>query len=738
MRFLVLLGIPAVGWLVPVQDRQPGLVAEFKDGRRHVVSIVPTPNFTLAADQSIHPQVRPAFSAVFTGTLRILRAGTFTLSGQAKIFLDDREIQGKLVPLAAGERKLRIEYVRPEGEARLQIVWSSDSFKTEPIPASAFGHRERPKEFDASQKIERGRDLVERRQCAACHTDDALAKRSTPLPSLANASWIYAFLDKHYAKPDDRADLAAFLGAPETQEVPADEERIRQGKELYESIGCQACHGELEGLGSKTTAGRLSKFLAETHSPPIPLARDEALALAEHLVQSKTRIPEARVGDAKKGQKIFESGSCSVCHGTATADAPSFGKLTWSKDCAHHRFSEDEKDELRAFQNSRDVSAAPVHAFYRSVKTLQCTACHEFHGPASATLADPPPSLSDAGNKLRESWVDAVLTKKKRIRPWMALRMPNFSEADVKPLVQGFARAAGAPLGDGEPPARPTPEQLKGGIQLIGKGDHGLSCITCHDFAGNRSLGTRGPDMTQMAERLRPDWFRRWMREPSRIQPGTTMPQFFGSLPEAEVENKLDLLWACLSAGRNMPTPVGLTEAQTFHLLAKDEPVLIRTFMPGSSPRSIAVGFPSLQSYCFDAGACRLRYAWYGDFLDVTPVWAGRGGEPARLLGKKYYTAPKSFPLRVGDPEREPKVKFLGYDLVDKIPVFRYQVDGVSIRQKITPVEKGLGLVMTFECGEGELWYVSEEEEGVRITPPGKFKVTDRKFTVTIQVDESK
>ena len=35
-----------------------------------------------------------------------------------------------------------------------------------------------------------------------------------------------------------------------------------------------------------------------------------------------------------------------------------------------------------------------------------------------------------------------------------------------------------------------------------------------------------------------------------------------------------------------------------------------RAFMPDSGPASIAVTLPGEQSYCWDAGACRFRYAW--------------------------------------------------------------------------------------------------------------------------------
>ena len=38
--------------------------------------------------------------------------------------------------------------------------------------------------------------------------------------------------------------------------------------------------------------------------------------------------------------------------------------------------------------------------------------------------------------------------------------------------------------------------------------------------------------------------------------------------------------------------------------------------MPGAGPAAIAVSLPNDLSYCWDAGSCRLRYAWQGEFLD--------------------------------------------------------------------------------------------------------------------------
>jgi hypothetical protein len=193
-----------------------------------------------------------------------------------------------------------------------------------------------------------------------------------------------------------------------------------------------------------------------------------------------------------------------------------------------------------------------------------------------------------------------------------------------------------------------------------------------------------------------------------------------------------------------MPTPAGLSEsAQAYLLLVKDEPIVFRTFIQDSSPRSIAVGFPGLNSFVFDAQLCRLRYAWSGDFLDVKPVWSDRGGSAARILGAKYYTAPNVFPLRIGDPDSEPKVEFKGYNLLNKFPQFHYRVDGVPVREWITPWTNQLGIRRTFRIQNPgkDVWFIAPKPDEGRLAYPngdpieGKIRLPQRDaiaFDVTV------
>ena len=107
--------------------------------------------------------------------------------------------------------------------------------------------------------------------------------------------------------------------------------------------------------------------------------------------------------------------------------------------------------------------------------------------------------------------------------------------------------------------------------------------------------------------------------------------------------------------------------------------------MPNAGPASIAVMLPGNQSYCWDTGACRFRYAWSGGGIKSS-MPATNGKEPETLVGTIYYSENIVFPLRIGDnTEARPKTAFLGYR-IDKSgsPELEYTVDGVNVRESVS------------------------------------------------------
>jgi mono/diheme cytochrome c family protein len=751
-----------------------GLVATASDGEREVLFVTPTPNFTLNERQSIHPQLKPEFRLQWNGFLNLVRAGKYTFSGAPKIFINSEEVQGRATEFPTGELPLRIAFERKDGEpARLQLQWQSEFFELEPVPAAVLGHRQPPAALARHAARDRGRDLVEELNCAACHTSGSLLN-GRPGPDLSgigsrtSADWIFHWLGnpQHFRAgtpmpatlitSQERADVAAFLSRlkdaeSETGQAVPVPEQIEKGRKLFNGIGCAACHdpdqSPLRWLGSKYEIPSLARFLMNPLSvdpsgrmPHMNLTWDEAEPIAAHLVQS--RNPEfetkAPAGDPARGREIVSTSGCVNCHSItergrkieSRLSAAPFVQLKPGRGCLadtpsgfapHYAWADEDRQSVEAFLERPDRSEAPVQDFHRMIKQFNCAACHDRNGPATFVFEDhqAPPPLTDAGNKLRASWLAEVLLREKRIRPWMNLRMPHYGREQMAPLVDLFAAQAGAELGEGKTVPPPTPPQLAQGVQLLGRGE-GLACINCHDYAGHKSLGDlRGPDLVEMDARIRADWMRRWLLEPSRIQPGTAMPAFFSQMPREQADSMIEPLIHALAAREKLPQPAGFVEvAQGYVLSPKHEAILLRTFIPGSSHRSIAVGLPGGQSYVFDALTSRFRYAWAGGFLDAQPAWGGRGGAPAVILGEKYYTAPDTFPIRIGDPAREPKVQFRGYELAEeKTPRFFYDVDGVAVSELITAAREGDGLVRSFELGpvKQDVWFLAGESESVSI-----------------------
>src|SRR5579883_2801826 len=149
-------------------------------------------------------------------------------------------------------------------------------------------------------------------------------------------------------------------------------------------------------------------------------------------------------------------------------------------------------------------------------------------------------------------------------------------------------------------------------------------------------------------------------------------------------------------------------------LTVGERPRISRTFLPDCGPAAIAVGMPGGQSFVFDAGACQLRYAWKGGFVDNTDQWDGKGDLWAKVVGRIYYRAPAGHWLRFGSGAREPDVRWRGYRLADGFPEFHYFLEGVEVWESERPLEGGSGLRITFEIPHppGPVFFVTDPSGG--------------------------
>ena len=200
-----------------------------------------------------------------------------------------------------------------------------------------------------------------------------------------------------------------------------------------------------------------------------------------------------------------------------------------------------------------------------------------------------------------------------------------------------------------------------------------------------------------------------------------------------------------LAKDQNIPELArqGKKAQKQFHAWGHKRPLIYRIFMPDASPAAIAVGLEHGQNYCWDAGQCRLRYAWYGGFVDPWPVWKGNGNGLARVLGTRYWEAKSALPLQIG--EVESVASFKGYRKVNGHPEFHYEVNGVDIYELIEPLHTGLGIRRSFRIpnNTGLVRLAVDSTDGVVATySAGKLKegileLRDkqaREFTVTHQL----
>lgn len=517
------------------------------------------------------------------------------------------------------------------------------------------------------QSMDRGKVLFSVTGCAACH--------STP-----------------QAKKPARND--------------EDEKPAHTPEDSFLSLGTPdgpAAKYSLGSLGSKFTPTTLAAFLQnplKTHPsgrmPNMNLSGAEAQDLARYLcrVTDDELDPKLPTAPAKKtntewielGRKVVVVKGCVNCHaiepdGKALIPSKAYPSLAALRKAGTggcltpkpgvtpiYKFDAPETAALAAFLKDGLTGAgspSPMYSARTALRRFNCLNCHskDGEGGISTELADEmrllekaqnaddvrPPLLTGIGHKSRTSWLKGVLTQGSRARPWMQLRMPQYGEANVGFLPEPLASLEGATPDDTVHKVALTPGNIAAGRQIVGKG--GLGCISCHDIAGVPNTGTRGPDLATIHQRVRYDWYDRWLHQPLRMAPGTRMPQAFidgkstlGNVLAGNPTAQAEAMWAYLSLGPALPLPEGMEPPKGLIIAVKERPELLRTFMPEAGNRAVAVGYPGGVSLAFSADQCRFTYAWAGNYLDASPVWNNRGGAPAKLLGPKFWTAPPGHP----------------------------------------------------------------------------------------------
>ena len=492
----------------------------------------------------------------------------------------------------------------------------------------------------------------------------------------------------------EAADLAAYLlrkqdSAPPPADTPGVASLVAEGRRLFSVLGCAHCHA-----AAKTRSTLTAKSLAR-------LNLDAAVSC---LLPSSLSLPDYQL-DKPQREAIRQA----LSH-LATSQSE---KQTEANQVQWHLL---QSNCLACHVRSRQGGIGPKRRRY-------------FETAAHVDLGDEgrlPPPLDGVGAKLTGGWLKKVFEGSGDVRPHMHARMPKFPTSSVAALPGWLAvadehrpRTASAVFGKTTGLAGP-------GRTLTDTG-----CVQCHPVRGERLPGVIGIDLAGTADRIHPDWMKRFLFDPASLKRGTRMPTFFPKgktnsprVLAGNVDRQLAALWTYLKEIPRQPLPEKIVRGKVdnYELTPTDRPILLRTFMRDAGRHAIAVGFPRKVHLAFDARQVRMVQAWRGRFLDAHATWFNRFIPDAQPLGDHVISLPAGLSLARLPHPRTPwptsdsetaGYRFSGYRLDRSgIPTFLYRFGSLSIEDRITPTKEGglrrqLKATNTSDSGDPEppLWF---------------------------------
>jgi len=540
--------------------------------------------------------------------------------------------------------------------------------------------------------------------------------------------------------------------------------RDEAGKETSSAGDLSLAH-----LPGKYRPGELAAFLLDPlkvrpsgRMPNMSLTKEEASCLATYLQgEASTPAPEPKrptPEELSAGKLAFKNFNCIACHQLDDSDlsaartGPPLGKLDPLRGCLsdHPKTAPDFHLSATQVKSIRAAITGPATAMVSAdqikirMTQLNCIACHVrdeyggvaadrdafFHSSEQALGNESriPPPLTQIGAKLRPEWLNRVLYDREKVRPYMQTRMPQFGDIALKGLPALFAEVDhfGPIAAQKQPPPDPDeaadPDELSeadrnlrkkmrsGAQQLLG--DTGLNCISCHNFNGTESQGMKGLDLMTSFQRLQPEWFSRYMRNPAAFRPGIIMPNYWPdgkasqtAILDGDTDLQIRALWDTFSLGRSASDPSGLRSPDT-KLVVTDKPILRRGRSRVAGFRGIAVGFPGGLHYAFNAQNGSLTALWKGEFVNVN--WKSQGAGDFNPIGRTVNLAQDVAFLQTTDEKapwplmpvtskaqpvnpdplypRNHGYAFVGYAFDDaSIPTLSYRCGDIAIEDKSAP-----------------------------------------------------
>jgi cytochrome c oxidase cbb3-type subunit 2 len=358
-------------------------------------------------------------------------------------------------------------------------------------------------------------------------TDDVLRTIERGIPGTAMPG--FAFLGEV-----ERQNVAAYvlrlgdlLETPEPEQVPPPKgrppvsaETIARGKHLYAEQQCGSCHGPL-GRGN----GPSAKTLKDSDGRPI------------------------EVRDFTTG--VFRGGAEPIdlyyrfTTGMDGSPMPAYADLLEEND----RWAlVDYIMSLRVAPKPPSYAKNPIKAGRQLADKYGCRGCHVLDDGKGGNVG---PDLRVSAQKLGADWVKSFLDAPRdygKIYPWRSARMPDLkleqAEIEVAARYLGaMSKRRGTELARFDPSAFPA-ERVEEGKNL-----YVIRCAECHTLGNvieTPLIKQQGPDLIRVAKRIDFDWAKKWILDPTKIDPATkmTVP---GLTPE-QVDSVRMFLWKSSAA----------------------------------------------------------------------------------------------------------------------------------------------------------------------------------------------
>jgi len=519
-------------------------------------------------------------------------------------------------------------------------------------------------------QVAAGRTLFLTLGCLACHPESPtaslfgggdLARIADKRPAAFFARWLAdpASLNRDHRmpvftlSPEERHQLAAFLAARRStanSDVDAPPEVARPdpasreaGRAAFLRHRCHACH-------------RGPDDVAATKTPPrVPLDAhadwDQSCAALD-------------AGDSRPGYRRPKADVRALADYVSIAQQLARAEATTPADRSLARGAASLEEHQCLACHAREV--APQ--LEREVERLTA------QDPILAPLADAllPPTLKTVGAKLRpDALRHAMLATQPPRRPWLRVRMPRYAwkAGELESLADHLRDVDQRDeFAEGTASHLAAPPRAAGELQLAGSRlvtADGFGCVSCHAIGSvapaRPEPGKQGPDLRSLGQRIRPEWFASFVRNPARISPRMEMPSIqvgVAGVLDGHLDDQLAALWHVLNEPGfepPRPDPVRILRQLDVATNARNADNAARSLLLNDIVRETAgadanhtwiypllVGFPHRHNGLYDLESARLARWSLGDMAYQ------------RTEGKRWYWEPAGHTLlRNSDPAPE-------------------------------------------------------------------------------------